>query len=369
MDDGALGVTREERWLAEALTGSREALALVAAHDADGVLARRHRAAAALRLRAARHGLEAPPPWHRELVAGAARHLVLTAAVEEVGTRLAASGVEWLPLKGFDLATRVYGSPEERPTADADVLIPSARLEEACRALEGDGWEGLFPGPRNRAFLVEEGYAWLARKPGRGLLELHFRLWGLVPDGCAEALFERSCRDPALPPGGRRLSLADAYLVAAVHVWLDPPPRPLVAWWDLDRISRRWSHGEEEEAIAAARAWDLQMPVALASRVTAGLWRNEVCTAIAAHLEKDLRLTERLLAEQARRTGLAKLSLARLQIARLLAGRRSRQGWHGAWRRLWAHPGIVERATPETWPWPLRRLSHQLRPLRTRQRP
>ena len=366
MEDGALGMTREVRWLADALAGSPEALAHVAAHDPDGELARRHRVAAALRLRAERCGLEAPEAWHRDLVARAALHLSLTAAVEEVGERLAASGVEWLPIKGFDLATRVYDTPEERPTADADLLIPPARFDEARRALEEDGWEGLFPGPRNREFLKEEGYAWLARKPGRGLLELHFRLWGLVPAGWAEALFERSRRDPALPPGGRRLSLADAYLVAAVHVWLDPPPRPLIAWWDLDRITRRWPSGEVEGAVAGARAWDLQLPVALASRVAAALWGGESSTAIAERLESDLRPPERFISDRARRKGLATLSLSRLQTARLLAGRRSRQGWRGAWRRVWAHPGIVERATPEAWPWPLRRLAYQLRPLAKR---
>lgn len=363
MEDAALGLTREDRWLADALAGRVEALGRLAAHDADGAFARRHRAGAALRLRAARHGLEAPAPWHRELVAAAARHLSLTAAVEEIGGLLAAAGVEWVPLKGFDLATRVYASPEERPTADVDLLIPSAGLEGALRALEADGWKGLFPGPRNRDFLADEGYAWLARKTGRGLLELHFRLWGLVPEGWSAELFERSRRDPALPPGGRRLTLADAYLVAAVHTWLDPPPRPLVAWWDLERITRRWSSEEAEDAVAGARAWDLQLPVALASRSAAGLWGAEGCRRIAERLETDLRLTERLALKRACRRGLTTLPLPSLQMARLLAGRRSRQSWRGAFRRLWAHPGIVERATPEAWPWWRRRLAYQLRPL------
>jgi hypothetical protein len=369
MDDAALGVTREERWLADALAGSPDALGRFAAHDVDGALARRHRAGAALRLRAERHGLAAPAPWHRELVATAAHHLGLEAAVDEIGERLAASGIEWLPFKGFDLAARVYDAPEERPTADVDLLIPAARLGEARRALEDDGWEGLFTGPRNRDFLVEEGYAWLARKPGRGLLELHFRLWGLVPEAWAEDVFARSWRDPALPPGGRRLTLADAYLTAAVHAWLDPPPRPVTAWWDLDRISKHWPPEEAEDAVAGARAWDLQLPVALASRISAGLWGSGGCRRIAERLETDLRFAERVVAARACRKGLATLPLSRLQTARLLAGRRSRQGWRGAWRRLWAHPGIVERATPEAWPWPLRRLAYQLRPLARGPRP
>ena len=34
---------------------------------------------------------------------------------------------------------------------------------------------------------------------------------------------------------------------------------------------------------------------------------------------------------------------------------------HLPWRRLWPHPGIVERATSEDWPWLARRLWYQVR--------
>lgn len=364
------GLTAEERQLADALAGDGEALAALAHLDAGGELARRHRAGPALHLRAARRALDTPAvaAWHRQLLATTAHHLRIETTVEEVAGRLAAAGIEWLPLKGYDLATRLYDTPEERPTADVDLLIRRGRLAEARRALEAAGWKGLYEGPRNRRFLAEEGYAWMAEKADRAFLELHFRLWGLVPEGFAEALIERSSADEDLAPGGRRLRLADAYLVAAVHSWLTSPPRPLVAWWDLARIAERLEPREVDAVVRAARRWDLELPVALAAEVSDTLWRHAACAEIRRLVATDLRRPERWLASYARRRGLAGVPLAALQAARLAAGRRSRQGWRGAWRRIWSHPGIVERSTPDDWPWLRRRLTYQLRPFLRRRR-
>ncbi len=358
-DRTRLGLTPAERRLARALNGDERALAELAAAD-SGELARRHRAAGALYLHARRLGLDTPAvaAWRLETLAVAAHHLQLQATAEEVAGRLAAAGVEWLPLKGYDLATRLYREPEERPTSDLDLLIPPARLKDAVRALEAGGWSALYQGPRNRVFLAEEGYAWMAVKASHPLLEVHFRLWGLVPEGFETALFARSLPDAALPPGGRRLTLADAYLVAAVHAWLSP--RYLVAWWDLARLGERLAAGELGDVVREAEAWDLQLPVTLAAEVSAVLWGRPCCRAIQRRLAAGLRLPERLLAARARRR-LTALSLAGLQTARLISGRRSRQRLKGPLRRVWPHPGIVERATPEGWPWLARRLWFQLR--------
>ncbi len=356
---GRLGLSAAERRLAQALGGDRQALEALAAED-SGELARRHRAAGALYLRARRHGLETPAvkAWHRQTLDVAAHHLRLAAALEEVAAGLAAAGVDWLPLKGYDLATRLYDQPEERPTGDLDLLIAPSRLGDAIGALAAGGWAPLYPGPRSRRFLVEEGYAWMATKAPHPLLEVHFRLWGLVPEGFAAALFERSRADASLPAGGRRASLADAFLVAAVHAWMGP--RYLVAWWELARLSARMTPAEHDAVRHEAGAWDLQLPVMLAAEIAAELWREPGCLKIRRHLAGELRPPERLLARLARRR-LSALSLAGLQAARLLAGRRSRQRLKGPWRRVWPHPGIVERATPDGWPWLARRLWFQAR--------
>lgn len=355
-----LGLTAADRRLARALGGDPQALERLAADDVQGTLARHHRAGGALYLRARRLGLEAPAitAWHRLTLSVAAHHLQLRAMAEEVASRLADAGVEWLPLKGYDLATRVYDAPEERPTGDLDLLILPERLDDAVRALHADGWRALYQGPRNRIFLAEEGYAWMAVKKPHPLLEVHFRLWGLVPEHFETALFKRSRPDASLPAGGRRLTLADAYLVAAVHTWLSP--RYVVAWWDLARLSERLTPEQVGDVVRQAGAWDLQLPVMLAAEVSAALWHREGCRTIHRQLAGELRAPERWLAARARQR-LTALSLASLQTARLLAGRRSRQRFKGPWRRIWPHPGIVERATPEHWPWLARRLWFQLR--------
>lgn len=366
MDDTQLGITGAERWLAAALAGDGEALEALARHDASGELARRHRAGAALYLRAQGRGLQAAATsvWHRDLLGGTAHYLRLQTAVDEIAHRLAGESVDWLPFKGCDVARRFYDTPEERPTADIDLLIGPAHLDRARRSLEEDGWQALYPGPLNQKFLMEEGYAWMAHKKARPLLELHFRLWGLVPEGFSEWVLDRSQCEPSPFPGERRARATDAYLIAAVHEWLAPPPRYLVAWWDLARISERLSPTQVDEVVEGAQAWDLQLPVSLAAEVSSALWGQPGCREIARRLAAELRLPERRLAAGARRHGLVRCPLPGLQAARLLSGRRSRQGWRGAWRRLWAHAGIVERATPEHWSWIRRRVVYQVRRLR-----
>ncbi len=359
-DDLELGLTPAELRLARALGDDDAAIDELAHTDTGGELARQHRAGGALYLSAHRRGLQTPAvaAWHRQTLGVAAHHLQLTATAAEVAGRLTEAGVEWVPLKGYDLATRLYEAPEERPTGDLDLLIRPERLDDARRVLRAAGWRDLYQGPRNTAFLAEEGYAWMAVKEPHPLLEVHFRLWGLVPEGFAAALFERSLPDPSLPPGGRRLTFADAYLVAAIHAWLSS--RYLIGWWELARLSRRLTPEEVDGVIREAVAWDLQLPVALAAEVSAALWRRQGCREIRRRLTAGLRMPERLLAARARRR-LTSLSLAGLQTARLLAGRRSRQRLKGPWRRIWPHPGIVERATPEEWPWIARRLWYQAR--------
>lgn len=364
MEAENLGLTPTEQWLAEALAGSREALETLARRDEDGELARRHRAGPALALRTVARSLTTPASWHRDLLAAAVNHLQARTTVEEVGASLAAAGVEWVPFKGYDMATRFYAEAEERPATDVDFLISPEHLAAAREALTADGWQPLYTGRRYEDFLAEEGYAWLARKASQTLIEVHFRLWGMTPEGLAESLFERSRPDPDLPRGGRRLRPADAYLVAAVHTWLTPPPRPLTSWWDLARISEKLTEGEVDDVAGAAGEWDLGLPVALAAEVSAALWGQAGCGSIGRRLAAGLRPAERWLAARARRKGHVGLTLARLQAARLLAGRRSRQGWLTVWRRVWAHPGVVERSTPEDWPWIRRRLVSLARFLR-----
>ncbi|HET9228542.1 MAG TPA: nucleotidyltransferase family protein, partial [Thermoanaerobaculia bacterium] len=219
--------------LAAALAGDSAALAALAADPAAADLARVHRVGPALALRARRLGIAGPAAesWRRGLIAVAAHRLHIEDRLRGVGAALGAAGVPWLPLKGCDLGARAYRDPEERPVGDIDVLIPRAELPRAQEALRAAGWRGFSDSPRMERYLRDEGYAWQAQDAAGVLLEVHVRLWGIVPAGMGAALLAAAVPDPGLGPTGRRLPFAHAWLVAAVHSWLNPPPRPRLSRW------------------------------------------------------------------------------------------------------------------------------------------
>ncbi len=350
--------------LAAALAGDPDAMRTLAGDPAGADLAKLHRVGPALALRARRLGLDGPAvgAWRRSLVGATAHHLRINEGLAGVGSVLGAAGVPWLPIKGSDLGSRVYDRPEERPAGDVDILVAEDDYLRARRALEAAGWYSLTPGDRVDAYLLEEGYAWQATDPTGLLLEVHHRLWGVVPPGFGRALVEAAEPDPALGPTARRLPLAHAWLVAAVHVWLNPRPRPLLAVWDLALVMRP---ALVEDVVRLANDWDLQLPAALAAEYAAGLWPSDPHRRIAGRLMETLRPAERLTARRALEGGVESASLESIVLARLLSFRSSRAGWRSLFRKVWAHPGIVEMETPAGRSWPARRLSHVLKALQS----
>lgn len=351
--------------LAACLAGDPAALATLAADPAGAELAKLHRVGPALALRARRLGIEGPSAesWHRSLLGVTAHRLRIEDRLTVLGTTLGLAGISWLPIKGCDLGSRVYERPEERPVGDVDVLVAEADYPRARAALEEAGWRSLVPGARVDAYLLEEGYAWQAVDPTGLLLEVHHRLWGMVPAGLAPALLAAAVPDPALGPTARRLPLAHAWLIAAVHVWLNPPPRPLLAAWDLERIAAA-KPDLADDAVSLAVEWGLQLPAALAAAYAAGLWPSDPNRRIAGRLMDTLRSAERLTARRALEGEIESTSLESIVLARLLSFRSSRAGWRSLPRRIWAHPGIVEMETPAGRSWPARRLAHVLKAFR-----
>ncbi|MCB1035600.1 MAG: nucleotidyltransferase family protein, partial [Acidobacteria bacterium] len=326
----------------------------------------RHRLGPALALEAQRRGegWEVPLLWRKELAAAAGRVLLFQHHLGEIAATLGSAGVPWLPIKGMDLASRVYSRPEQRPTGDLDLLISAGDLTSARQALRDAGWQDRARGPRFERFLEAEAYCWQARHSDGTDLELHFRLWGTAPEGLAAAVLEASVPNTDLGPTARRPTLSDAYLLAALHLWMDPPPRPVLAWWDLQRIAILDPTDLPTVVAETARRWHLDLPVLLAAEEASRLWPDGPHDTVAQALAKDLRGTERMLLRKARRQGTDGIHLAALALARGLAGRPSRSGWKAALRRFWAHPGVVERETPESWSWPTRRGWHLARQLR-----
>ncbi len=307
--------------------------------------------------------------WQVALRNAAARCLVLEEVLLQLGESLARENVDWAPLKGNDLARRFYNQPGERPTADVDILVPARHLERVRRRLESDGCRGLHDGLAEALFLHREGYCWQATTPQGALLEVHFRLWGMVPERMAAEILELARPDPPLGATALALLPEHAYLVGAVHIWQDEPPHPLIGFFDLERIALRSSPGDPDTLASAiaisARRFDLQLPVTLAALYAWSLFRNPVHWRAASLMLPQLRLAERAVLRRYVARGPDAISLARLQAARLLARRESRSGWRAAWRRAWPHAGLVARRPPNE-PWLLRRLGYTFRRMRAR---
>ena len=104
--------------------------------------------------------------------------------------------------------------------------------------------------------------------------------------------------------------------------------------------------------------WELELPVALSAFVADRLWPSRVHETVLDGLQPHLKRRESEILSRLAGVGPDGVPWSRIALARLLSGRPSRAGWRSVWRRLWAHPGAVEKATPEEWSWPRRRLRH-----------
>ena len=351
----------ELRLVARAWDGDETSLERLAAADADGSIARRHRAGPGLCRSAEAAGVEPPEIWATSRLATAGRQMLLEDSLRRVGETLESSSIPWAPIKGLDLLTRrpaIYDPPEDRPTTDLDLLIPESRLDHARLALAEFGARDLTAGRRAERYLRAEGYAWQAALPSTALLEVHFRLWAQVHPDLPAALLDAAAPDEDLP-GALRLLPAHAYLLAAVHAFTVELPRGAGIWRDLAALARVYPDVADRVADDAER-FDVQLPLVLAASLSAELWHSGPCAELADRLRPSLRGSERPLAD----ASAAELPLSRLALARHAAGRRCRRGLvHAAWRRVWPHAGIVEASTPEGGWWPLRRLRFQMRGL------
>lgn len=360
----------DERVTAAAMAGDPAALPEVVGALASGRLTvERMGARAALviahRAASADPPLDLPPPLRALRARSAALWILIERLLETVATALGSAGVAWAPFKGGDLATRIHPDPALRPMSDVDLLVEEGGYRRAREALEASGWESAAPGPRFDRYVEEEGSAWTATHPEFPVpLELHLRLWGFVPDGLGDTLLARAEPDPAFGPTGRRLRWADAFLVSAVHPWLHLPPRKSSGWWEVRELLVQGGAEGVAEIRAVAAESELELPVALSAARVAVLWGTPEATRLADALAPALRRPECALVRWAGRRTPDELSIERLALARLLAGRASRSGLLPVVRRIWAHPGIVERLTPEEWSWPRRRLVHVLQCLR-----
>ncbi len=138
---------------------------------------------AAIADRLAARDIEPGRGLRRQAQRAAATQLLVQTDLERLSSAL--DRIPWMLFKGCDLASRAFARPDHRPVADIDILIREHDLEQARSALEAAGWSALYDGPRSERYLKSEGYCWQAVRPGGSVLEVHYRLWGSVPEELA----------------------------------------------------------------------------------------------------------------------------------------------------------------------------------------
>ena len=117
-----------------------------------------------------------------------ARNLSLDAELDRIASRLHASGIPVVPLKGTRLAQRLFGSLDARRVGDIDVLVPRARLAEA-RSLLGELGYAAVDGQEHHAF---HGAPYVRSTAAMSfVLELH---WGLNDPGFVTVDYEELWR-------------------------------------------------------------------------------------------------------------------------------------------------------------------------------
>ncbi len=312
----------------------------------------------ALARRLADHGFEVPEAWREALRSSTAAWMRQEAT--HAALREALSEVVWLPIKGLYTATAAHRCREDRPMSDLDILVSPQNLPVVRARLGGLSWKSLWNGVRSERYLQEEGYAWSAESPQGDLLEVHFRLWSLLPERTVELILADRIESE---DGGWTIDRAWAFILAAVHAWLGHRPRSLLDWWDVHLLARaKPDHLDDEQFIAlvTTRAKDLGigLPVLLSTHVVARCWPgDEVQKRLRDRLMTTLRGREAALLRTLEQRGPSAVRLSSIVGRRLLAGRETRAGARTALRRVWAHPGVVERQV-EGGPFWWRRLRH-----------
>jgi len=314
------------------------------------------RLGAALAIQAERLGRRVPEAWQAELRQSAVNWMLIEEAAHQILPTLAAAGLAVTPIKGYSM-TDCYDNRLARPSSDLDLLIAPQDLPKACTVLRSAGWDDLYSGERADRYLAQEGYAWQASRSGLAVLELHHRLWNSVPETLAETTRNSAQPDDTVSAGP---SLSLRFILASVHGWLEPRPRRLLDFLDLHYIARDQDRAFDDRVVAVARDHDLGLPVAMAAKSAALVWDREGDHFIAERLSKTMTRIELAVF---RASSPEQTSGRRTTLARLLSRRETRLGLRSLLRAVWAHPGIVERETPDSMPWWRRRLSWQLRAL------
>jgi len=296
---------------------------VLSASTAGIELAVTHRLAPLLAHHCFQAELKTPEPWKAELRRSAATRTILEMALRDLAGVLDDLGVPWLPIKGMGPVRTLYPTPDCRPTSDLDILILKQHLTAAKARILDSGWLEY---EEPDTSLLTSTYNWSARNHTGAFLELHHALWGFADPELSPQLVQRAPRDNGGGTSGRHSSPADCYLVAATHLWNNPPPRPLLDLVDLHLLALNNPTGLAEEVSRLACLHELQLPVFLAACAQHTLWNDSPAHDLSAALSLELKPPERWLVAR-NQHDLHCVPLAAIVLARLLSRRKSRTGW------------------------------------------
>jgi hypothetical protein len=106
--------------------------------------------------------------------AARSEHVLLQ--MKEIKQMGAAEGISVIFLKGLAAAIRIHGDAAARNFCDLDVLVPEPDLQRFHAALVRSGYRRTGIDPGNRFAVKYALNHWMYRKPGKILLEVHWKL-------------------------------------------------------------------------------------------------------------------------------------------------------------------------------------------------
>lgn len=283
------------------------------------------------------------------------KYFLLRSRLHVVNKLFHEAGIDWMPIKGMDTSKRFFEFPEDRPMSDIDILVRHKAYHESRAILESHGWSSPYK-QRDKwdKYIEAEGYNWQMIDRMGVLLELHFRLWGFVPESLTEEIWMMAQKTSLSESTSWSMSPAHVFVVAAIHFWLSK--RMLLRLWELHRIANKATASFVDDVVAITNRHGLQLPVLLTCEKTHTLFSNEECGLIAGELRKVLRYPEKRLFLQVPKGGLSTITLEKVYLARLLSNRPNRMGWKSIFRRIWPHGAIIEEKTPGEYPVLVRRI-------------
>jgi hypothetical protein len=300
------------------------------------------------------------------------RNRALLAELAEIAAAAAAAGIDVVPLKGADLAARVYSSPALRPMSDVDLLVRAGHLDAMRDLLQSRGYEDF---SMSMSYVddrrLDHGsfeHRWQGSRDGVGVL-IEFRAEPMEPSVCRLADLDpslsRALREHTAgiwsrlvpTPDGPRLSAGDLFLHVATHLAAKHGEFRLIWLHDLARIAVSESFDWSALGTAAGRL-QVAGPVHAAMRAAARLMNAPISDEDLDRFLREaqapttglLRVWEqRALAREADRLTTADLTREGPALSRLLTGLSRLRGWRSRLRALrWV--ALPSRAYLDRWP-------------------